>query len=122
MGLSFIHSRLAITAIIYTTIMAVWGLWRFFRRQGLESSYWGALAINEGLILLQGILGLILYFNPAVILARGVHILYGVVSVITLPFAFTFTRGRSERQEMSIYSLALVFLVLILLRAYTTGG
>ncbi len=35
---------------IFMILMAVWGLWRFFRKQGVDSNYWGALVNGEILI------------------------------------------------------------------------
>jgi len=45
MSLVEIHSRLGNTALFYSIALALWGLWRYYRRQGVESSYWGALVI-----------------------------------------------------------------------------
>lgn len=122
MPLIDLHNRLGNTAMLYTLIMAAWGLWRFFRRQGLDSSYWGALVIAEVLNVGQAILG------AAVILGQGInpanpfmHILYGVVSVLVIPAVFLFTRGDDRRRSVLIYSLAFLFMVGILLRAQATG-
>ena len=117
-----IHSRLANTALLYTVIMAVWGLWRYFRRQQVESNYWGALVIAEILYLVQAVLGAYLYFSRIGRLDRGVHILYGVVIVLVIPGIFTFTRGRAERRAMLVYGAGFVFLAGIVLRAMSTGG
>lgn len=117
-----IHSRLANTVLLYCLILGVWGLWRFFRKQGVESSFWGALVIAEALVLIQGALGVILWamnLRPE----RGVvHILYGVVSALSLPAVYVYTRGRDERREMLLYGVVLLFMVGIALRAMATGG
>jgi hypothetical protein len=117
-----IHSRLANTVILYSLVLAIWGLWRFFRKQGLDSSFWGALVIAEALILIQGGLGVILWalsLRPA----RGVvHILYGVISALSLPAVYVYTRGRDTRREMLLYGVVLLFMVGIAFRAVTTGG
>ena len=61
MSLADIHGRLANTALLFIAILAAWGLWRMIRKQGVSSSYWGALVIGEVLILLQGALGAYLW-------------------------------------------------------------
>jgi hypothetical protein len=122
MTLTDIHGRLANAAILYTILLVLWGFLRYFRRQGLDSSYWGALAIDEVLILVQGVLGVILYFSPGVVLERSLHILYGIVSAITIPSTFAFTKGREDRRDMLIYAVVLMFLTAILIRARMTGG
>lgn len=117
-----IHSRLGNTALFYTVVMAAWGLWRYFRRQPVDSNYWGALVIAEVLYLAQAGLGAYLYFSGIGVLERGVHILYGVVSVLVLPGIFAFTRGQEERRSMLIYGTGFLFLVGIVLRAIGTAG
>jgi hypothetical protein len=122
MSLVEIHSRLGNTALFYTVIMALWGLWRFFRKQGVEGSYWGALVIAEILYLLQAILGVIMLLSQTALLqGRGIHILYGVVSILVVPGIFVFTRGDDQRRAMLIYGVGFLFLVGILLRAMATA-
>jgi CDP-diglyceride synthetase len=121
MSLVEIHGRLANTAMIYFLILALWGLWRALRKQGLDSSYWGALAIAEILIVVQGVLGAILYFGgdrPE----RWVHILYGVVAALVVPGLYAYTRGESDRRVMLIYGVTLLIAVGIIWRAISTAG
>lgn len=116
-----IHGSLANTAMYYFLILAVWGLWRFARKQEIDSSYWGALVISEILVILQGGLGVYLWLSGAQPGRGWVHILYGVVSVLTLPAVFAYTRGGQDRRAMLIYGVALLFLVGIAIRAAGTG-
>jgi ABC-type spermidine/putrescine transport system permease subunit I len=115
------HARLGNTAVFYIIILAVWAFWRYFRKQGINSSYWGALAIAEVLILLQGGLGVYIWAIGQRPSAAGMHILYGVLSAIGIPVAFAFTRGREERREMLIYGAGLLFMTGLLVRAIATG-
>jgi len=121
MSLTDVHARLANTALFYFLILAAWGLWRFARKQGIDSSFWGALIISEVLIVLQGGLGVYLWLTGMRPGRGWIHILYGVVSAITLPGIFAFTRGEQDRRVMLIYGVALLFLVGITLRAAGTG-
>ena len=121
MSLADIHGRLANTALIYFGILALWGVWRALRKQGVDSSYWGALAIAELLIIVQGILGAILYFGgerPG----RWVHILYGVVSILVIPGLYAYTKGESDRRVMVIYAVTLLISVGVILRAMGTAA
>ncbi|MFM8322009.1 MAG: hypothetical protein ACKOC5_13935 [Chloroflexota bacterium] len=123
MTLIEVHGRLANTALIYTVIMAAWGLWRFFRKQGIDGSYWGALAIAEILYLAQAGLGAYLYFSGiGNLVGRGMHILYGVIAVLVAPALFAFTRGDEQRRAMLVYGAGLLFLVGILIRSIATAG
>lgn len=123
MSLIEIHGRLANTALIYAGVMAVWGLWRYFRKQNVSGNYWGALAIGEILFLAQALLGAYLYFSGIGNLAgRGMHILYGVVAVLVLPALFAFTRGDEQRRVNLVYGAGLLFLIGILIRSIATAG
>lgn len=119
--MTYIHARLANTALLFIGIMALWGFWRFFRRQGPNASYFGALAVGEILILVQGVLGAVLWFTSMRPGRGGIHILYGVISVLAIPGVYLFTKGREERRDMLIYAAVLAFLIGILLRAAQTG-
>jgi hypothetical protein len=118
-----IHGGLANTALYYTIAMAVWGLYRYFRRQGVDSSYWAALVIAEGLYLIQGVLGAFLFFSGIGTLAEPfMHILYGVVAVLVVPALFMYTRGDETRRVMLIYGLGFLFMIGILLRSMATSA
>ena len=118
-----IHGGLANTALYYTIAMAVWGLWRFYRRQGVDSSYWAALVIAEVLYLAQGVLGAFLFFSgTGVLVGPFMHILYGVVAVLVVPALFMYTRGDETRRVMLVYGVGFLFLVGILLRSMATSA
>ena len=118
-----IHGGLANTALYYTIAMAVWGLYRYFRRQGVDGNYWAALVIAEGLYLVQGALGAILFFSGIGHLAGPfMHILYGVVAVLVVPALFMYTRGDETRRVMLVYGVGFLFMVGILLRSMATSA
>jgi hypothetical protein len=110
MTLTNVHDRLSVTIVLYAFILAIWGMWRYYRKQGLDGNFWGALAINEILILIQAVLGVILW-TSALRPERGyMHILYGVVSALTIPATYAFTRGRDTAADACLW-LALIALV-----------
>lgn len=118
-----IHAGLANTALYYTIALAVWGLWRYFRRQGVDSSYWAALVIAEVLYLAQGVLGAVLFFSGIGDLGgQFMHILYGVVAVLVVPALFMYTRGDETRRVMLVYGVGLLFQMGILLRSMATSA
>ena len=121
MSLAEIHGRLAYTALLFCAILAVWGFWRFFRRQGLSPSFWGAAILAEALILVQGALGLYMWIAGARP-ARGVHWLYGVSLALAIPLVYSLTRGRQERPEMLIYAVAFLIMIFLVLRGMVTAG
>lgn len=112
------HGRLATTALYFAILMALWGLFRFFRKQKVDSSYWGALVIGEGLFLLQAGLGAYIWLSGVGSLGgRWMHVLYGVVSVLVIPAVFAYTRGDEQRRATLVYGVSFLFLVGILMRA-----
>jgi hypothetical protein len=121
MSLITVHANLSNAALIYFAILAIWGLIRFARRQGVGSSYWGALVIAELLLLAQGSLGAFLWYT-GLRPARGIHILYGLVSALTIPAVYAYTKGGEERREMLIYGVVTLVTVGLILRAMTTAG
>jgi hypothetical protein len=116
-----LHQGFANAVLIYSLLLAAWGLFLYFRSRNPPGSYLGALAILEGLAIIQGLVGIIL-------LGQGhrphdaLHFLYGVVAVVTLPTAYFMSTGGMERRDSLVFGLATLFLVGIAIRGITTGG
>jgi len=121
MPLPALHAALSNTAFLYFLAISIWGFWRFFRRQGVDSSYWGTLVIAEILILAQAALGAYMWFlglRPA----RGVHLLYGILVLMMIPGAYVYTRGRDARRDILAYGTATIIAVGLIIRATFTGA
>ncbi|MBI3363036.1 MAG: hypothetical protein HY023_18190 [Chloroflexi bacterium] len=120
MTLAEFHARLGNAGMLFALALGLWALWLYFRKQGVDGNYLGAMVIGELLFIAQGVIGATLYFagHP---LGRTVHILYGILAVITLPGAYAYTRGRDERREALVYGLVGLFLFGVALRAITTA-
>ncbi len=113
-------SVLPASALLFFLVAGLWGLASYLRRRGVGSEYWGILAIGELLILVQAILGGVLWLGgdrPG----RGIHLLYGIVAAITLPAYYAYSKGKDDRPAALTYSLICMFLVAIGLRAATTA-
>ncbi|HUV25852.1 MAG TPA: hypothetical protein VMW34_00675 [Anaerolineales bacterium] len=122
MSLAEVHARLATTAMIYCIIMAVWGLFRFFRKQGVSGGYFGAVVIAEILLAIQGTLGLLLWFGAADFRPEWVHWLYGIVLLLSAPVVYAYTKGKQDRPEMLLYAVAFVIMIALVLRAMVTAA
>ena len=122
MSLAEVHARLAITAIIYCIILAVWGLFRFFRKQGVSGGYFGAIVIAEILLAIQGSLGLFLWFGVTTLRPEWVHWLYGIVLLLGAPLVYAYTKGRQDRPEMLMYSVAFIIMIALILRSMATAA
>ncbi len=120
MSLSQLHTLTGNAFLYFSAIIAAWALIHYLRRRELGGDFWGAVVIGEGLIAVQALLGLILLIQGAAP-ARWVHLLYGVVSLITWPSVFAATRGGTGRREALYWTLASAFLFGIALRAISTA-
>lgn len=118
--MSDFHARLANALLMYTAALTLWSFFLYFRKQEISPSLLGALVIDELLFVAQGVLGVILVLQGLAAAVRWVHILYGVVGVITIPALYLFTRGRSSYRDALAYGVTLLFLVGIVLRAAST--
>jgi heme A synthase len=106
---------------IYALLVGIWGLFNFLRRQPPDGNYNGALAIGVGLFVLQGLLGLIMVLT-GLQPARGLHFLYGVTIMLTIPGIFAITRGSNTVRDSMLYGLGMVFIWGLAQRAVDTAG
>jgi hypothetical protein len=119
--LLIIHARLLFTILLFFGALTLWGLVNYLRGQPISGGYLGALAIGELLMLAQFIIGVLLLLGGRQPYREAIHILYGVVTIITRPGTFAYTRGRDSRWEQLIYAVVCLFLCGIALRALETG-
>lgn len=119
--LAFVHQRLAVTALYYFFIISLWGYFRFFRRQGIDSAFWGMLALAEILVLAQVVLGGAIWLQGLRPAQGWLHLLYGAVMPVLFPAVYFYTRGQSGRPEILVYSTAAIITCGLILRAIYTG-
>ena len=120
MSLPVIHAGLANTAALFLAAIGLWALYQRIRSKPLGSNWFGAMVIAEVLLLIQSAIGTILYFQGfgAALPRPFIHILYGVVSIITLPAAYGYF-GSLEDENVTSLAMAVTSLFLwgIVLRA-----
>ena len=121
MWLISIHHGLFNTCLIFSSLIGVYGLWRFWRHSGVGGNLWGMLVIAEGLYVVQDIVGAAMLLQGLSPARAWIHFLYGVVMLITLPGAYAFTQGRDGRREALMYAVIGLFLAGVALRAMSTG-
>jgi hypothetical protein len=115
-----LHEGLGTTSLYYFLILTVWGYVRFFRNKGIDSTYWGMLAIAEILILAECLIGGYLWvggYRPQ----RSIHVLYGLIIPLMIPGAYLYTKGRGAKAEILIYSTAAIITVGLIIRAIYTA-
>jgi hypothetical protein len=117
--LSF-HKSWALVVLLYSLFLGLWGLFLYVTNRNPSGSFLGALIIAEAVAVLQGIVGIVLLLQghrPP----EALHYLYGIVAVLTLPSAYFLGEGGAVRRDSLLFGLAGLFLVLIAIRAMTTG-
>ena len=120
--LLLMHTRLLTTILLFFGALALWGIVSYLRGHGVSGSYLGALAIGELLMLSEALIGVGLWFGGNVAPRQSIHVLYGIVAVLTLPGTFAYVRGRDSRWEQLIYAVVCLFLCGVALRALETGS
>jgi hypothetical protein len=121
MTLPQIHGALANACLIFSLIIAGYGLFLYVSKRGIDANFWGVLAAGELLFLAQGVVGLVALASGLRAVRTLVHVLYGIVLVISLPGTYAITRGRDTRREAAIYAVIGLFLAGITLRAMYTA-
>lgn len=114
------HDRLATTVMLFMGAVGVWGLFSFARGEVLSGSISGALAIGQALVVLQALMGAVLFIDGERA-PSSVHYLYGITAVIITPFVWSYLRDRHPRQALLFYSLTALFIFGLAVRGMQTG-
>lgn len=113
MDIFIVHSNLAQSASLFIIVLAVWALVQRVRKRPLDSNWFGAAVIGELLIVVQFILGWVLFFQTGGTgLPRAyLHILYGAVAVLALPAGYAYF---NQLEDENVKALALAFVCFFL--------
>ena len=119
MDLTVIHAGLARTGTFFFIALGVWAILQRIRSQPLDGSWYGAAVIGELLMVVQFLLGFVLYGQGlGENLPRAfVHILYACVAVITLPAAYAYlSRFEDENVKSILMAIICFFLMEVVIR------
>ena len=117
------HQDLFRSLVLYFAVLAAWGLFLWFRNQGPNGSYYGAMLIGEGIIIVQALSGLLLVatgHHPS----DGLHWLYGGVVLLTLPVVHLVwaQKAGGSRNASVLYAAGCAFVLIVaLVRSQSTG-
>ncbi len=115
-----IHDILANTFLYFSAIIALWALFHMIRGKEIGGDFFGAVVIGEVVVVLQSVVGIIMMIM-GLVPARGIHYLYGAVTVLMWPAVFAITRGETSEREALYWTLSSGFLFGIILRAIQTA-
>ena len=103
-------------------LLGVLSFVNYVRGQGVDGNMIGVIVIGEMMMLAQATLGIIMLIMLGTIPGRGIHFLYGALSVIFLPGLWLYTRGETDRRASLIWGFAGFFMMGLTLRAIGTAG
>ncbi len=118
--LLILHQGLFRAGVLITLIVAGWGLVTWLRKQPASGGYRSTLVLTEVLFVLQALVGIGLYVTgrrPH----DTLHLLYGVLLIVTLPIAASYTSSHEKRREPLIFGIAGLFMTGLAIRALTTA-
>lgn len=115
------HSRLLITLMLVFITLTVWGLINHLRRAPPSRTYMSVLVIGELLLVAQFVIGFLLIFNGRQAYSLGLHIVYGVVAILTIPAVYLYIRDRARNWDNLIYAITSAFICGVAIRALETG-
>jgi heme A synthase len=115
-----LHQRIAISLVLYYSILGVWGIGLAIRKSPLSPGYRGALVIGVGLGVVQALLGVFLVLS-GLRPADNLHFLYGASVILTLPLVMSYVVDKKFSRPLA-FGLASLFMAGLAIRAITTGG
>jgi hypothetical protein len=120
MPLTQVHGIVANAFSIFALVVTLLAAFQLIRRQPLGGNFWGAVMIGEGLVIVQAILGIVLLIKGGQP-GRGIHFLYGALSVLAWPAAYAYSQGQNENRATLVWTLVGAFLFGLSMRAVATG-
>jgi len=112
------HERLFIELLLAQVLLAAWALVLGWRRLPTGRLFAYALIVDEGLIIIQSVLGALLFAGgrrPEVI-----HFLYGGLLIGLLPVIYPLSQRRPDRSGYWL-GFTLLFMAGLIIRASMTG-
>ena len=118
-----LHRTLFAAVALYLLICAVWGFVLAIMRRPIGPSFRGSLRIAEGLILVQVVVGAIVFLSGAPRPKISLHYLYGLVILLALPAVETLgPQWWKGRRETLVIAVGCLFAFGLSVRAAMTGG
>jgi hypothetical protein len=114
-----VHQRLANAVLLLGLVGALWAAFNIWQRR-VSPALRAYLRLTEGAILVQALVGIGLAISgrrPA----QGLHWFYGPAVLLSLPVAWSLTRGSGQRREAWGLLAGSLAVFLFSIRAIGTG-
>jgi hypothetical protein len=118
----WLHERVGNAAPLFMALVGLLSLINYFRGVGLDGNIIGAIIIGEIMMLAQTALGLSLLLAGGLYPGRGIHFLYGSLTVLFFPGLWVYTHGETSRRASLIWAVGGLFMMGLTLRAIGTAS
>jgi len=119
--LTALHHQVAGGILVGFALLIVWGVAATVVGRGVTRHHRSALVAGELLIVVQSLLGAIMFVGGGRPAQPALHVLYGLVALIALPAALGYTRGRPTRWDPLVVAIACGAVLVIGMRSFETG-
>ena len=118
----WLHDRVGNAAPLFMILVGVLSVINYFRGVGLDGNVIGAVIVGEIMMLVQATLGIILLVAGGLYPARGIHFLYGSLTILFFPALWAYTRGATDRRAALLWAVGGLFMMGLTLRAIGTAS
>lgn len=118
----WLHGRVGNAVPLFMALLGVLSFINYIRGQGLDGNILGVIVIGEIMMVAMATLGITIFIGLGLLPGRGIHFLYGSLSVVFMPGLWLYTRGETDRRASLIWGLAGFFMMGLALRAIGTSG
>lgn len=113
------HQALAFPLLLDQSVLGIWALVLGFRRTPLTGAFYSAAVVDEGLLVLQAVLGMFLFASGHT-LKSPLHFLYGALLLGLLPVMYV--QGNRQPARAGLWlGFTLLFMAGLIVRTYNTG-
>jgi CDP-diglyceride synthetase len=112
-----LHANLLFTILLVFGLIGLWALILGLLRRPIGQWLHSGMAIGVLLIVAECILGAIVIVQGLRPIRTEMHILYGIIALLTIPIAHSSARNREARSQGLIYAFACMCVCVFVLRA-----
>ncbi|MGQ9550141.1 MAG: hypothetical protein ACUVWS_16095, partial [Roseiflexus sp.] len=112
-----LHANLLFTILLVFSVLALWALILGLLQRPAGAWLHSGMAIGVLLVLSECILGIIMLVRGLLPFRPEMHILYGMLTLLTIPIAHSSARNREPRSQGLMYAFACMVVCILALRA-----
>jgi heme A synthase len=119
----FLHARLAVAAILFALLLAVWGSYQYIRHKAVSAGFRSSYLLLCGLTAVQALLGVATLLTGSK-LHSWLHVVYGIFAVVFLPGLYFYSASgrQTSKAREAVFLAAACWIVLVALgRGWITG-